>query len=72
MEQALGERRLLGRVQLGKQVKEMTGEVTQLADQGRFPGELRFEAHETKGDALLTTNCWVKHFKQIWIRFGHA
>uniref|UniRef100_A0A2N9HNV7 Integrase catalytic domain-containing protein n=1 Tax=Fagus sylvatica TaxID=28930 RepID=A0A2N9HNV7_FAGSY len=37
MEQALGERRLLGRVQLGKQVEEMTGEVTQLVDHGRFP-----------------------------------
>jgi hypothetical protein len=55
MEQALGDRRLLGRVQLGKQVEEMTGEVTQLVDHGRFPGELRFEAYETKGDALLTT-----------------
>jgi hypothetical protein len=31
------ERRLLGRVQLGKQVEEMTGEVTQLVDHGRFP-----------------------------------
>jgi disease resistance protein RPS2 len=70
MEQALGERRLLGCVQLGKQVEEMTGEVTQLADQGRFPGELRFEAHETKGDALLTTKLLGQTFQtnmdKIW------
>ena len=70
MEQALGERRLLGHVQLGKQVEEMTGEVTQLADQGRFLGELRFEAHETKGDALLTTKLLGQTFQtnmdKIW------
>ncbi|GMY31731.1 hypothetical protein FCV25MIE_26973 [Fagus crenata] len=39
----------------------MTGEVTQLADQGRFPGELRFEEHETKGDTLLTTKLVDHH-----------
>uniref|UniRef100_A0A2N9EX05 NB-ARC domain-containing protein n=1 Tax=Fagus sylvatica TaxID=28930 RepID=A0A2N9EX05_FAGSY len=70
MEQALGERRLLGRVQLGKRVEELTGEVTQLVDQGNFPVGLTFEAHETKGDALLTTKLVGQTFQtnmdKIW------
>lgn len=70
LEQTLEERRLLGRVQLWKRVEELTGEVTQLVDQGRFPGGLTFEAHETKGDALLTTKLVGQTFQtnmdKIW------
>ena len=41
-------------------------------DQGRFPGGLTFEAHETKGDALLTTKLVGQTFQtnmdKIWTR----
>lgn len=70
MEQVLAERRLLGRVQLGKRVEELSGEVTQLVEQGRFPEGLTFEAHETKGDALLTTkllgHMFQANMEKIW------
>ncbi|XP_059443399.1 disease resistance protein SUMM2-like [Corylus avellana] len=70
LEQALAERRLLRRAQLGKRVEELSGEVTQLVEQGRFPEGITFEAHETKGDALLTTkllgHMFQANMEKIW------
>ncbi|EXB37703.1 Disease resistance protein [Morus notabilis] len=56
MEQAVKrERRLSTRVRLGKCVEELTGEVTELLEQGRFCKGLILDANETRGNALLTT-----------------
>ncbi|PON44593.1 AAA+ ATPase domain containing protein [Parasponia andersonii] len=54
MEQAV-ERRLQSRLQLGKCMEELTGEVTELLQRGRFCKGLILDVNETGGNALLTT-----------------
>lgn len=65
MEQAVQqERRLRPHVQLGKCVEELTGEVTELLQQGRFCKGLILDVNETRGNPLLTTKLVGKMFNE--------
>ncbi|XP_062077955.1 probable disease resistance protein At4g27220 [Humulus lupulus] len=65
MEQAvIQERRLQSRVQLGKCMEELTKEVTELLQSGRFCKGLILDVNDTRGNALLTTKLVGEMFNE--------